>query len=294
MGTGWKDQPVPKHFWQTKKISRHPVAGAQPRAPAAGTRARSFASSPSPLLLPCSELLVQAAAPAAALGPAPPLAAVPPRTAVLAPLLGRRLPFTARAAATAQGHARPVPVGCAAAQRRWEKRGRGGGTRQDCHRTRRRPPEGRKPARAAGRHGRRLRRATATPDPPRAAAAPTEMARRRAAPREPGERHSGERGHLPSPSPPPSSLPPPRRSGRPRSAAPAPRSRGTTAGAAAAVRRPQIPPPLHLAAVAALDPASRKLPAARPERRSTSRKLPAARGRRRAPSSGAGRACTPP
>ena len=96
------------------------------------------------------------------------------------------MPFTARAAATAQGHARPVPAGCAAAQRRWEKRGRGGGTRQDRHRTRRRPPEGRKPARAAGRHGRRLRRATATPDPPRAATAPTEMARRRAAPREPG------------------------------------------------------------------------------------------------------------
>ena len=186
MGTGWKDQPVPKLFWQTKKISRHPVAGARPRAPAAGTRARSFTLSPSPLLLPRSEPLVPAAAPAAALGPAPPLADAPPRTAVLAPLLGRRLPFTARAAATAQGHARPVPAGCAAAQRRWEKRGRGGGTRQDRHRTRRRPPEGRKPARAAGRHGRRLRRATATPDPPRAAAAPTEMARRHAAPREPG------------------------------------------------------------------------------------------------------------
>ena len=54
MGTGWIDQPVPKHFWQTKKISRHPVAGARPRAPAADTRARSFASSPSPLLLPRS------------------------------------------------------------------------------------------------------------------------------------------------------------------------------------------------------------------------------------------------
>ena len=67
-----------KTFLANKKISRHPVAGARPRAPAAGTRARSFASSPSPLLLPRSEPLV-AAAPAAALGPGAP----PPRSALL-------------------------------------------------------------------------------------------------------------------------------------------------------------------------------------------------------------------
>ena len=93
-------------FGKQKKISRHLAVGARPRAPAAGARARSFASSP--LLLPLSEPLVPATALAAALGPGAPsprsaLLPWPPRSALLpwsSPLLlprsGPLLPWPPR------------------------------------------------------------------------------------------------------------------------------------------------------------------------------------------------------